>query len=309
MLSKPKADAAGKAWDEIHMTAPKFETQSLAPDLVWPGNRRIAVVFNLAYEMWSTGATSGVGPMGNMLGDGHFDPNADSYGLYNSKEGIPRLTAILERHGIPATLMTSGLVAEAYPAQLRAYAERGHDIVGHGLAQDMVFPTLSLEAAEHSVARSTALIETAIGRRPTGWISPRVTSDAMVQRILAAHGYTWHADVLDRDLPYIQRFDQGEIIAIPMSVELNDLPHAMRFGRTPRQFVDLFRETLGGIKSQPAETVILDVFAHGHCYGRPAAAWAIDEIAQICKTDTSLWLTSRSEIAARCVQTSEHSTR
>jgi peptidoglycan/xylan/chitin deacetylase (PgdA/CDA1 family) len=284
------------------MTAPEFEAQSLAQDLVLPGNRRIAVVFNLAYEMWSPGAASGVGPMGNMLGNGHYDPNADSYGRYNVTQGIPRLAAILERHGIPATLMTSGLVAEAYPAQLRTYAERGHDIVGHGLAQDMVFPMLSPEQAEHSIVRSTALIENAIGRLPAGWISPRVTSDAAVQRLLAKHGYRWHGDVLDRDLPYLQRFNWGDILAIPMSVELNDLPHAMRFGRTPAQFVELFLETLNGLKSQPAETLILDVFAHGHCYGRPAAAWAIDEIARICKADDSLWLTTRSDIAAHCVQ-------
>jgi len=277
-----------------------FERLPLAQDLQWPDDRRIAVVFNLAYEMWTPGVTSGVGPMGNVLKDGLFDPNADSYGRYNAAQGIARLANILERNGITGTLMTSGLVAKAFPEQLRAYADKGYDIVGHGLAQDMVFPTLSEEDAERSILRSTALIEAAIGQRPRGWISPRVTSSTRIQKMLADHGYLWHGDVLDQDLPYVQRFDQAEIMAIPMSVEFNDLPHAMRFGRTPRQFVDLFTQTLDGIKSQPAETIILDIFAHGHCYGRPAAAWAIDEIARVCKQDATLWLTTRSEIASYC---------
>jgi peptidoglycan/xylan/chitin deacetylase (PgdA/CDA1 family) len=236
--------------------------------------------------------------MGNVLPQGVFDPNAESYGRYNATQGIPRLVSILERHGITATLMTSGLVAEAYPHQLRAYAERGHDIVGHGIAQDMVFPTLSNEEAEHAITRSTALIEAAIGQRPQGWISPRVTSSEKVHETLAGKGYTWHGDVLYGDLPYVQSFGEDEILAIPMSVEFNDLPHAMRFGRTPGQFVDLFTEALHGIKSQPAETLILDVFAHGHCYGRPGAAWAIDKIAKLCTEDDELWVTTRSEIAA-----------
>jgi hypothetical protein len=60
----------------------------------------------------------------------------------------------------------------------------------------------------------------------------------------------------------------------------------------------MFRDALNGIRSQPAETVILDIFAHGHCYGRPAAAWAIDDIARLCRADDALWLTTRSEIAA-----------
>jgi len=279
-----------------------FIKQPFTSDLCWPDNRQIAVVFNLAWEMWRPGKTSGVGPMGNVLGDGHFDSNADSYGRYNATHGIPRLVSILERHSIPATLMTSGLVAENFPEQVRAQAAQGHDVVGHGLSQDMIFSKLSCEEAEHSIKRSTEALEAATGTRPKGWISPRVTSHSVVQRSLARHGYEWHADVLDSDAPYVQRFDQGEILAIPMSVEFNDLPHAMRFGRTPGQFVELFREALDGIRSQPAETIILDIFAHGHCYGRPAAAWAIDEIARICTADSSLWLTTRSEIAKHCAR-------
>lgn len=101
-------------------------------------------------------------------------------------------------------------------------------------------------------------------------------------------------------MPYLQRSDDNEILAIPMSVEFNDLPHAMRFGRTPTQFVEMFRDALTGLKTQPPETIIIDIFAHGHCYGRPAAAWAIDEIARLCRDDESLWLTTRSAIAAHC---------
>ena len=282
------------------MSDMRFEKQSFTPELCWPENRRIAVVFNLAYEIWSPGETSGVGPMGNVLSDGLFDPNADSYGRYNATHGIPRLVSILERHGISATLMTSGLVAESFPEQLRAYAGQGHDIVGHGLSQDMIFPKLSPDEADSSILRTTEAIKAASGTRPTGWISPRVTSSLEVQRSLMRHGYAWHGDVLDADAPYVQRFEQGEILAIPMSVEFNDLPHAMRFGRTPGQFVELFRDALIGLKSQPPETIILDLFAHGHCYGRPAAAWAIDAIASLCKDDDTLWLTTRSEIAAHC---------
>lgn len=282
------------------MSSEEFQVASSGPGLLWPGGRRIAVVFNLAYEMWTPGATSGVGPMGNVLSGGLFDPNADSYGRYNVKAGVGRLAGILERRGIAASLLTSGMVAEHFPDELRAYAEKGHDIVGHGYAQNMVFPTLSRDEARFSIARSTELIEAATGRRPVGWVSPRVTSSPDIQHELVRQGYLWHGDALDDDLPYVQRFDAGEILAIPMSVEFNDLPHAMRFGRTPGQFVTLFSEALDALGRQPAETIILDVFAHGHCYGRPAAAWAIDEIARICTANSALWLTTRSEIASHC---------
>ncbi len=71
-----------------------FERVSAPKGLLWPDDRRIAVVFNVAYEMWTPDATSGVGPMGNMLAGGLFDPNADSYGKYNASTGARRLLNI-----------------------------------------------------------------------------------------------------------------------------------------------------------------------------------------------------------------------
>ena len=273
-------------------------------DLVWPNGRRIAVVFNVAYEMWTDGATSGVGPMGNLLEGGLYDPNADSYGRYNAQVGSRRLLGILERRGIAASVLTSGKVAEHYPDDLGAAASAGHDIVAHGYAQDMIAPTLTADADAASIATTTEAIERATGVRPAGWVSPRVTSSVENHRRLAKAGYTWHGDALDQDLPYVQTFPEGEILAIPMSVEFNDLPHSMRFGRTPTQFVDLFADALDGIKRQAEETIILDIFGHGHCYGRPAAAWAIDEIASLCQQDGELWITTRSEIAQHCAPAS-----
>jgi len=280
------------------MSEPDCEKARLNLDMVWPGNKRIAVVFNLAWEMWTPGRTSGVGPMGNVLANGCFDPNADSYGRYNTTAGMPRLLAIMERHGISASLLTSGLVAEHFPDKIRACSEAGHEIVAHGLGQNLVFPTLTPDEAQHSIRRTTELIAAAIGEMPAGWISPRVTSSAANQHAFAQAGYLWHGDVIDDDLPYLQRFGDAEIFAIPMSVEFNDLPHAMRFGRTPGQFVDLVTEALEAIKTQPAETIVLDIFAHGHCYGRPAAAWAIDRLAALCVGDEAVWTTTRSQIAA-----------
>lgn len=248
--------------------------------------------------MWTPESGSGVGPMGNVLAEGVFDPNAESYGRYNANAGTQRLMRIIERHGIRASLLASGMVAEHCSDQLRQFALAGHEIVGHGYAQNLLSPTLTAEQDEAMICQSTDLLEKATGSRPSGWISPRVTSGPDTHRRLVQRGYTWHGDVLDDDLPYIQRFPEGDIIAVPMTIDFNDLPHAMRFGRTPRQFVDIFFDALDAISRQATETVILDVFAHGHCYGRPAAAWAIDEIARRCVGRGDLWITTRGAIAS-----------
>src|SRR5215510_2080504 len=57
----------------------------------WPGDRHVAVVFNVAYEAWTENGASAIGPMGNPLRPGVFDLNADSYGRYGANAGIRRL--------------------------------------------------------------------------------------------------------------------------------------------------------------------------------------------------------------------------
>lgn len=263
----------------------------------WPGDRNVAVVFNVAYEVWSEGATSGVGPMGNPLPAGLFDPNADSYGRYGANAGIRRLTGILARTGIKANVFTSGALAERDPEQVRAIAQAGHEIVAHGYAQDLIPAKLCAEDDERHVARTTALFRETLGRQPAGWISPRATSGDDTIRRLIRHGYTWHGDVLDDDLPYLQRYDEGEIVAVPLTIEINDLSHSMRFGRTPRQFVELFDDALSHMLAAKDDVAILDVLVHTHCYGRPAGAWAYAEIAEKCAQWKDVWITTRGGIA------------
>lgn len=266
-------------------------------NLRWPGGRHVAVVFNVAYEAWSEGATSGVGPMGNPLPGDVFDHNADSYGRYGANSGIRRLMNILDDSGIKANVFTSGVLAVHDPAQVRAIAHAGHEIVAHGYAQDLIPSLLSPEQDESSIARTTEALADVTGSRPRGWISPRATAGEDTMRRLVRHGYQWHCDAIDADLPYVQKFPEGDLVAIPLSIEFNDLPHAMRFGRTPQQFVEMFEQALPHLLAAENDVVIVDVLVHTHCYGRPVGAWAYKEIAHLCADRDDIWVTTRGRIA------------
>ena len=266
-------------------------------DLRWPGGSHVAVVFNIAYEAWSDGKTPGIGPMGNPLPAGTFDTNALSWGNYGQAAGIERLLKILERTRQKATVMVSGVLAERVPHQVRAIAAAGHEIEAHGWAQEIVPAMLSAEADKENIRKTTEILEQVTGRRPRGWISPRCTPGASTIRELVAAGYLYHSDVFDRDMPYAQVFDNGEIVAIPFAMEINDLPHAMRFGKTPRQFVENFEDFLSHTLKAPDAPVIIDVTAHCHCYGRPGGAWAYEEIARQASGRDDIWVTTREAIA------------
>lgn len=276
--------------------------QRLPRDFRWPGGRHVAVVFNIAFEGWSDGKAPGIGPMGNPLPAGTFDTNALSWGHYGATRGIDRLLRVLDRTKVRGSVMVSGVFAERIPQTVKAIADAGHEIVAHAYAQDIIPAKLSADEDRAHIAQTTDLLATATGRRPQGWISPRGTPGADTARLLLEAGYSWQGDVFDDDRPYLQTFDGGRLVAIPLSMEINDLPHAMRFGRSPRQFVDMFDDQLAAALSGEDEAVIIDVTAHCHCYGRPAGAWAYETIAKQVNGRDDLWVTTRDQIAAHVVK-------
>jgi peptidoglycan/xylan/chitin deacetylase (PgdA/CDA1 family) len=275
----------------------------LGSDFRWPGGRHVAVVFNVAFEAWSDGAAPGIGPMGNALPGGTFDSNALSWGHYGAVRGMDRLLRVLARAGVRSSVMVSGVLAQRSAPAVKAIAEGGHEIVAHGYGQEIVPAGLSIEADQANIALTTELLSQATGSRPTGWISPRGTPGPDTARLLLEAGYGWHGDVFDDDRPYIQEFTGGRLVGIPLTMEINDLPHAMRYGRSPRQFVENFDDLLAGASSDPDEAVMIDVTAHAHCYGRPSGAWAYEAIATKVRERDDVWLATRAEIAAHVTAT------
>ena len=277
--------------------------RQFSQDLRWPGGSHVAVVFNVAYEAWSDGKAPGIGPMGNPLPPGTFDTNALSWGRYGQDTGIERLLKILDRTHHQASVMVSGILAERAPQQVKAIAAAGHEIVAHSYAQDIVPVMLSPDEDKENIRKTTTILEQVAGVRPRGWISPRGTPGASTIRQLIEAGYAYHSDVLDGDMPYAQVFDGGEIIAIPFTMEINDLPHAMRFGKTPRQFIDNFNDYLSHTLQAPDWPIIIDVTAHCHCYGRPGGAWAYEAIARQVSGRDDIWLTTHEAIADYVIAT------
>lgn len=269
----------------------------LGSNFRWPGGRKVAVVFNVAFEAWSDGKAPGIGPMGNPLPQGAFDTNALMWGHYGVVRGIERLLRALDRAKTRASVMVSGVLAERVPARVKAIADAGHEIVAHGYAQEIVPAKLTSEEDRANIVTTTKLLSATAGAKPKGWISPRGTPGAATARLLVEAGYVWQGDVFDDDRPYVQIFDTGRIVAIPLVMEVNDLPHAMRFGRSPRQFVELFDDFLKHALTED-EAVMIDVTAHAHCYGRPSGAWAYETIARGASGRDDIWVATREQVAA-----------
>ena len=265
-------------------------------DWLWPGNKRIAVVFNVCLEAWSDGKAPGISPMGNPLPPGVLDNMAISWAAYGAKRGIYRLLDAFARHGVKASVMVSAVLAERAPEAVKAVGDAGHEILSHSYAMDVIPALMAEDDERRNIQRCTTLLEAVSGKRVKGWLSPRGTPSASTARLLAEAGYAWYGDVFDDDLPYVQTFGGRKIVAIPLATDVNDMP-SMKYGNPPRMMLETFEEHLNRIAERHEGPVIIDVTAHAHIFGRPHGAHYYEKIVQAAAGNRDIWIATRLEIA------------
>ncbi|MCO8591154.1 polysaccharide deacetylase family protein [Burkholderia multivorans] len=262
------------------------------------GRPPVNISVNVMLEGWGDNEAPGLGPMGNPLRAGVLDLQARSWAAYGPKEGAWRLLDLLAARNVKASFYTSGIVAERYPDLLREIANAGHDVCGHSWTQNTLPAYLDGEAELADIQRCTQVIEAASGKAPRGWISPRCTPSAVTSELLAKSGYQWHADIFDADLPYSMQFGEHRIVALPFTMEINDLPMSVRYGNEPSAFAASVRHTLSNWHRIGSPETCVDVTVHAHVYGRPAGAIALDEALEfIASCPEIASYTSHSELA------------
>jgi peptidoglycan/xylan/chitin deacetylase (PgdA/CDA1 family) len=262
----------------------------------WPDGKRAAVIFNVAYEAWEPGGSPGISPMGNPLPPGVPDTQAQDWVSYGWKSGIWRLMDRLERHGVRATVFTSGRLAEIAPDSIRALAQRGHDVCGHGYAQNVLPVMLSEDDERAQIADCKKRLEALVDGPVRGWVSPRGTPSGNTRRLLAEAGFEWHGDCFDSDFAYVETVGSRSIVAVPLAMEVNDLPVHLRHGNPPRALLDVFTEAFEAALEFD-DVGHVDVTVHAHVFGRPYGARVLEEIIRRVTSRADVWVTTRSNLA------------
>jgi hypothetical protein len=264
----------------------------------WPRGRNLAVSVSVMLEGWSDGAAPGVGPMGNPLPPGVLDLQARSWADYGPNVGAWRLLDVLAGAGVTAVFYVSGILAERYPVLMSSIAEAGHTIAGHGWAQDIIPAMQSRDDEERDLVRCIAALEGATGKQLRGWLSPRCTASNDTVELLAANGFAWHADYFDQDLPRMLDTKTGALVAVPFTMEVNDMPLYVRYGNEPAAFSATFERIVTEWPAPDARPFCLDITAHAHVFGRPYGAIEFEKTLAVAQHRRNVWLTDHASLAA-----------
>ena len=166
---------------------------------------------------------------------------------YGMRVGFWRLKAALDRFGIRVTASINGSVCLEYPRIAKAIHESGWEFMGHGFIQ-RAMPAVDDE--RQVIRQAIDAIKSVTGKPPRGWLGPGLAESAETVDLLAEAGLEYICDWVIDDQPIEMRTRGGPMIAVPYSVELNDISimvlqaHESRvlYERTMAQFERLWRE-------------------------------------------------------------------
>ena len=103
---------------------------------------------------------------------------------------------------------------------------------------------------------------------------------------------------MNDDQPFLIRTENGPIVSVPYSNEINDFTLITRRSYTTNQFRDCLIEELNTLYAEAAETgLIMNVGLHPHVSGRAHQIRALREFLAHAKSLPGVWFATREEIA------------
>lgn len=269
--------------------------------LRWPQAARVAlcVVVNLEHMEWEPPADS----VQTVLAGGVTPRPAPDYARISHREyghrvGIFRVLDVLQKHGIRPTVAMDACTAENYPYLVQYFMSRGCEIIGHGVAATQVMTERMSEQQERDyIQHSLATLSRATGKAPTGWLGPEYGESTRTPQLLAQAGLRYVCDWVNDEQPYRMTTAHGELYALPIMLELDDV-NALWERRVPiDRYGTLLSESFDIMYRDGAQNGrVFVLHLHPWLIGQPFRIGTLDEALATMVRRQGVWAASGAEI-------------
>ena len=270
--------------------------------LRWPDGARIAlcVVVTLEKMEWEAPQDAFTVSLPGGIADRPFPDYARvSHREYGHRVGIFRVLDVLERHGIRPTVAMDAMTAEANPYLVEHCQQRGAEIIGHGISVSrMITGRMTEEDEEEYVHSSVEALRQATGAAPQGWLGPEHGESERTPGILAASGISYVCDWVNDEQPYRMTTPQGDLCALPLMLELDDI-NALWDRKLPiDRYARLLEESFDGLYEGSQESGLLMAFnLHPWLIGQPFRIGFLDQALGHMVRRQGVWAATGSQIA------------
>lgn len=240
------------------------------PPLELPGGARVAVLpyVNLEHFPHDLPGTA------IIPGTQGFNPDPLNYGWrdYGNRVGLWRIVELMDACGMRGTVCLNSEVVREYPRIMEETIARDWAFMGHGANNAPAGFLSGIDEQREREIVSGVLddIRAATGRRTKGWISPFLTHTNNTPRILAELGVEYLCDYTADDHPFPLRVPSGSLLAMPYSLELNDVPAFQNVGLSSQAFGDMIIDQFDVLYEEGARNArCMPICLHTFWVGQP----------------------------------------
>ena len=238
------------------------------PPLKLPGNARVVVWPIVNVEVWDIMRAM---PRQVLPPPTHVTQLPDfahwAWHEYGMRVGFWRIKQVWDDLGITASLFINGRVCEDYEPVARAARDAGWEFVGHGYDQR---PTHQELDQRQMIRKTVRILKEYTGKQPVGWLGPGLTETLDTPDLLAEAGIRYIADWVIDDEPCEVKTAHGTVLAMPYTVELNDIPMMMVQHHAAEEFLkrsmDQFERLYEEGRTRPK---VMAIAVHPYISGAP----------------------------------------
>jgi allantoinase len=272
------------------------------PNIEWPGGKRLAVYIGLNIEHYEPGKPS-VSILEKAAGRDP-DPFNEGWRDYGNRVGLWRLTELFDRLGIRPTALLNSEVCKYYPRIIEEGIRRNWSWVANGRHNSVVAGNkasqMNLEEERHYLHEVLSTIQMATGKVCNGWLGPlglNQTYDTI--DLLADEGITYVLDWSADDQPFPLKAFHGEIISVPYSLEINDLPLFLNRGVTGPEFGQMIMDQFEVLQRDARRiSRVMAIAIHPFIVGQPHRFKYFEQALTWLSRQKDVWITTSDEISA-----------
>jgi len=275
--------------------------------LLFPDGNKVALILTFNLETWDLVKDTdkpyyagGPALLPNTLPGNVPDYPNYSWREYGQRIGIWRMYDLFDELGVAASCTTNAVTFERRKPMVQACLDRGWELLAHNYEQGELLSDYAHDITKELdvIGKSIAIYEQHTGRRPKGWLSSSLRGTLNTPAILAKEGFTFYCDIMNDDQPFMIQTENGPIVSIPYSNEINDFTILTRRGHTTNEFRDILIDELDQLYLEGAKTGrIMNVGLHPHVSGRAYRIKALREFIEHAKSLPDVWWTTREELA------------
>jgi hypothetical protein len=208
---------------------------------------------------------------------------------YGNRVGFWRFVEVLDAFAIPAVLAINGSALAAYPAIVRAAADRDWEFIGHGFTQRSMQKVKNERA---DIRKTRDVILKATGKAPRGWLGPGLTETWRTPDLLVEEGYDYLADWVLDDQPVWLKTRGKPILNVPYTQECNDVAMMLIQHHKASEYSERALDQFEQIYADAAQSArVMALVVHPYIMGVPHRLKYFRRVFEVIrqKSDVKFW--------------------